>query len=250
MDNSDNNKIKNFNKEVIKSPMLKLVILSKEKRDEVIDFVKKVVFEKTKEDHHKIDSGQEEKRWYTGFCGEVALGEFLGEDFVDLTIGDSKGYHVSDLSNLGLDIGVKTVEKGKFPIIFKNNKTPQIIIIKESDSRFTISGLATTDVLNKYQSDDLILSPALRKRGTKTGFYGFEKLLNFESISDLKMMTKHFSNGTKITDENGEYEIYYKDNRYLLQTSDKNPIGSYSLYSINKKLKGMLRDSEGNFKNK
>jgi len=231
-----------FNKEAIKSPMLELVTLSEEKRSEVTKFVKEVVGEKSKEDHHKRDSGQEEKRWYTGFCGESALEQFLGEEFVDLSVGNSNGYHVSDLSKLNLDIGVKTVEKGKFPIIFKKNRTPQIIVIKDSNSRFTIAGLATPEILNKYQSDELILSPALRARGTKTGFYGFKFLKKFDSISDLKMMTRSVPNGTKIVSKGVVYILNVKNGKYeLTLESDGKLIGSYSLFSMNFRLKDMSK---------
>ena len=49
---------------------------------------------------------------------------------------------------------------------------------------FYICGLATVEVLNKYQSLDLILSPSLRKRGTKTGFYGFHKLIKPDNVRE------------------------------------------------------------------
>ena len=68
-----------FKKEAIKSPMLELVTLSKERIDEINNFVKEVVAAKSVEKHHKKDNGQEEKRWTTGFCGEAALEQFLEE---------------------------------------------------------------------------------------------------------------------------------------------------------------------------
>ena len=48
-----------------------------------------------------------------------------------------------------------------------------------------VCGLATTDVLNNYQDDNLIIDPNLRARGTKTGFYGFSELTPIQSIKDL-----------------------------------------------------------------
>jgi hypothetical protein len=237
MDNTNNGKIGDFNTEALKSPMLEKVIIDENVQSQIKSFVKEVVSSKTKEEHHKKDNGQEEKRWYTGFSGESALEKFLGQEFVDLSVGNSNAYHVSDLSKLGLDIGVKTVEKGKFPIIFKKSKSPQVIIIKSSDSKFCICGLATIEVLNNYQSDELILSPALRSRGTKTGFYGFEHLKKFENIEDLRMMTKHVKNGTKIISKGNEFVLTARCGKYHM--SGKDFSGVFSFYSINKKLKKM-----------
>ena len=117
--------------------------------------------------------------------GECAVEKFIGKQFIDWTIGDSSFYHTPDLSTLGVNCGVKTVEKGKFPVIFKKSYKPEIIVIKNSDCEFLICGLATVQVLNNYQSDELILSPFLRKRGTKTGFYGFNQLLLPSKIIEL-----------------------------------------------------------------
>ena len=80
------------------------------------------------------------------------------------------------------NLNTKTVEKEKFPVIFRKSYKPEIIVVKQSDRVFYICGLATVEVLNKYQSIDLILSPSLRKRGTKTGFYGFHKLVRPDGI--------------------------------------------------------------------
>jgi hypothetical protein len=53
-----------------------------------------------------------------------------------------------------------------------------------------ICGVATVDVLNKYQSIELIKNSKLKARGTKTGFYGFNKLKKFSTLEDLKTITK------------------------------------------------------------
>ena len=53
-----------------------------------------------------------------------------------------------------------------------------------------VCGLATSNVLNNYQDDDLILDPNLRARGTKTGFYGFEQLVPIKSLNDLSTYKK------------------------------------------------------------
>lgn len=117
--------------------------------------------------------------------GEVALEQFLGIDIVDWSIGDSSIYNVPDLGKHSLDIGVKTVEYGKFPVIHKNVVRPEIINIRTLYNKILICGLATKDCLRKYQDDDLILSPSLRRKGTKTGFYGFNELKTFKNLEEL-----------------------------------------------------------------
>ena len=165
-----------------------LVVLNDEDIKKIKNFVSKIIGVKLSEAHHKIDYGMEHKRWMNGLLGERAVENYINKKFVDLSIGDSKQYHVSDMSKLGIQCGIKTVEIGKFPIIFKVSKMPEIIVIKESEYNYHICGVATTEVLNKYQSEDFILSENLRKRGTKTAFYGFEHL-----ISPIKLK-KRFSN--------------------------------------------------------
>jgi len=151
-------------------------------------FVSQIIKKKTSESHHTIDSFNEAKRWRTGIGGELALEQLINEPFVDLTIGDSKDYHTPDLLKLGLSVGIKTVEYGKYPVIFKNSKKPEIIILKLSENSYSILGLATVEVLNTHQDDNQILSPALRARGTKTGFVGLHKLKQFNSIDELKKL--------------------------------------------------------------
>jgi len=158
-----------------------------EKLGAIESFCLKVIEAKKSEQHHQSDPNQEFKRFYTGITGEAAIEEMLGVSFIDYTVGDSSAYHKSDLKSLGINVGIKTVEFGKFPIIFKNSYYPEIIVIK-ADPIHIVCGLATTAVLNKFQSDDLILSPYLKSRGTKTGFYGFGELIPFKSIDDLRKL--------------------------------------------------------------
>ena len=82
-------------------------------------------------------------------------------------------------------LGTGGTRFGKFPIVFIKSYKPEIIVIKQSEKKFYICGLASKEVLNKYQSMSLVLSPLLRKRGTKTGFYGFHKLLPPSTILEL-----------------------------------------------------------------
>ena len=164
------------------------VIIPEDKILKLENFVKELVDAKMKESHHKIDGNNEFKRHYTGLLGELALEELLGISIIDWSIGNSNEYNNADI--LDLKIGIKTVEYGKFPIIFKKNYYPQIINIKTRRNIVFVCGLATGFVLNECQDDDLILSPSLRARNTKTGFYGFDKLKQFKSLEDLKRIYK------------------------------------------------------------
>ena len=162
------------------------VIVKQDRINKVKDFCNELIKVKERESHHVIDGNKEFKRFYTGFLGESAVESFLGVDFMDWTIGESSIYHVADLSKLSIDCGVKTVEKGKFPVIHKQSDKSQIICIKVSLNKVYILGIADIDVLNTYQDDNLILSPFLRRRNVKTGFYGFEKLNKMKTVKQFK----------------------------------------------------------------
>lgn len=150
------------------------------------EFIVAVMAKKKEESHHKIDPFNEAVRWRTGVGGELALEQMLGEKFVDLSVGESDDFHTPDLSKLGLKVGVKSVEKGKYPVIFKKSETPEIIVLRLSDDTFSILGVVLPEDLNKYQDDDLILSPSLRARGTKTAFTGLHKIKPFNNLEQLK----------------------------------------------------------------
>lgn len=175
------------------SPIIKTALkvdIDKHLQQRIYDFVNELVKSKKKESHHKYDNRQEIKRFSTGFLGEAALEKAFNINIIDWRINESALFHVPDVP--GYSVGIKTVEYGKFPIIFKKNDYPQIICILDNQNRETvyICGLGTVDVLNTYQSDDLILDHNLRKRGTKTGFYGFDHLIHISSIQDLELYKK------------------------------------------------------------
>lgn len=152
----------------------------------ITEFVTAVIHKKKNEKHHKIDGSQEFKRFYTGTLGEAAIEELLQKEFIDWSIGESSAFHIADLRKLGLGIGIKTVEYGKFPIVHKKVLRPEIINIKIDDKTVLVCGYASIQALRKYQDDNLILSPLLRKRGTKSGFWGFSELKQFKTFSELE----------------------------------------------------------------
>lgn len=182
----------NYDEYVTKySDNFKRVLIDPEYASQIKAFAQRIVKVKQSENHHKVDNGQELKRFTTGLMGEAALEKLFGIDIIDWTVGDSEDYHHPDVP--GYRVGIKSVEKWKFPIIFKNNHYPQIICILSDkiENLVFVCGLASTDVLNNYQSDRLVLSPKLLARGTKTGFWGFPYLKPVESISDISQYKKN-----------------------------------------------------------
>lgn len=181
----------NFVDTVVKcKPNMVYVTLDDETLQKIDKFTQEVIKAKTTEEHHKIDHGEEYKRFFTGMMGECAVEQLLGTNFIDWSVGNSNYYNSADLRALNINVGIKTVEMYKFPIVHKKAYKPEIICIKRNHNTVIICGLATRDVLNTYQDDNLILSPNLRRRGTKTGFYGFEHLKPVKSIDDLKLYAK------------------------------------------------------------
>lgn len=156
-------------------------------RKEIEAFAKKLVKAKKEEEHHRIDSRHEEKRFTTGLMGEAALELLFGIDIIDWEIAPSAYLNVPDIP--GYYVGIKTVEYGKFPVIPIKNLYPQIICIVTSTA-VLVCGLADINTLNSCQDDELILDPYLRSRGVKTAFVGFDKLIPIKTIDDLALYRK------------------------------------------------------------
>lgn len=172
--------------------LYKRIIIPDEKVRKVKEFTTAVIKEKEKESHHEIDNRSHFKRYYTGTLGEAALEEYLGvQNIIDWTIGNSSEYHKPDLEGIGIKAGIKTVEYGLFPIIFKKSYSPEIIMIKVDYNHVVLCGFATKSILNTYQSEDLIMDERLRQRGTKTAFYGFEHLQPFSTLQELMMLSQN-----------------------------------------------------------
>ena len=105
-----------------------LVVLDDSEIKRIEELANNVVSQKRYEIQHRYDYRKEYDRFFNGFLGEMAVEKLLGISVVDWTVGNSINYNVPDIKKY--NIGVKTVEKGKFPIIFKNNYYPQLICIK------------------------------------------------------------------------------------------------------------------------
>ena len=168
-----------------------LIKLTDSEIDRIESFARHVIMAKSKEGQYRRDNSSMLKRFYTGTAGELAVEKYLNiKGIVDWSIGDSDKYYHPDLSSIGIKAGVKTVDYGLFPIVFKDSKSHELINILFNKRYVYICGVATPSVLNKYQSVDLIRDPKLRNKGTKSAFYGFEHLLHFKDIDELKELIK------------------------------------------------------------
>ena len=164
-----------------------------EKDLEIKSKVREIVLQKTKEIEYARDPKSLIERWYTGWGGECALEIFLGVKFVDFSIGESLRYDVCDLSALNLNVGVKSVEKGWFPLLKKPSassptRNPQIILIKENNLTFHMCGLADKIAVNHPQNfnDTLVKCKDIRN---KSAFYRFDLLKSFKNLKELKDLT-------------------------------------------------------------
>ncbi len=171
------------------------IFISNEERSNVMDFVRKFKSAKRQEKNHRIDDDQQFQRFLNGFLGEYALEKFLGVQFRDDTVGQSSKYNQSDLKSIGIQSGVKTFRKGNYPTVLRQFNGYQILVCTESvfnDNKEPIGtyayicGLAHKDVLDKYSSVDLISNKKLKERNVKAGFYGFDHLVPFHNIEELK----------------------------------------------------------------
>lgn len=166
-----------------------VVELSNEKINKVNEFIIRLAEEKRKEAVHQFDGRAHAKRFFTGFACEAALEQMFGVDFMDTSVGQSEKYRGSDLKELGLDVGIKGVkyEYDKFHTININIRTPQVICFLSKDNkRVNVMGLATVKVLRDHMDPDLIMDKNMSDR--KTGFYGYDKLLSFKCLEELKKL--------------------------------------------------------------
>lgn len=166
----------------------------------IIELTKKVAEEKLKEQNYKVDGFSLHKRFMSGFISELAIERLLGIKIIDHEQVEnkthSKYFNTPDLQNAGFNVGVKSAEYGKVPLIPTYNNYSQIICIRDTPKSVLVCGIATPEVLNEFQTEDLVLAPSLKRinedkrrkgniKNIKTGFYGFNHLLNINTIQSL-----------------------------------------------------------------
>ena len=152
--------------------------------NKVYEFAENWVKEKAKEMHHQSDPNARKKRIITGHSGELAVEKYLNKKFIDWTVGKSKNYTGSDLSKLGLKLGVKTSLRGKYVLVAKKSNESQIIVIKDYNQKdFYICGVADKSILNKYTDDSFVIDENAKKR--KTAFYGYRYLKPINKLKEF-----------------------------------------------------------------
>lgn len=199
------------------------VIVPFEKMKKIEDFIQELIEYKEQEEQHKIDGNQERTRWISGLVAEAAVEELLGIEFIDWTVGPSHNYNKPDIN--GRETGVKCSEWGKFPVIYKDdneNDYPQIICLKTGYNIIEICGIADEVCLQTYQDDELIHDPDLKKKGTKTGFYGFRDLEFFHDYKRTKKPgLKNLDNALQEAREMRELENMW---RKAMGLSERHPV--------------------------
>jgi hypothetical protein len=136
------------------------------------------------------DPKRQRNRDGTGKVGEMAVEVLLDEYFADLEVGPSSAkYNVADLEPIGLDVGVKTKMWPSHPIVNKYPSRPEIICFRSPRiiNRVMVAGLATVEVLQKYQ-DDSLLNKKWISNDKKTGFYGIKHLKPFKDRDELECL--------------------------------------------------------------
>src|SRR6056297_476701 len=173
--------------------MLSFIKIKEKKVEKIRNFVLKVINTKKDEKGYRNDNKRLFKRFYNGMLGEVAVEQFLDTSFIDWTVGPSRLYNRADLTNLGLNIGVKSVEYGKLPLIKKNPLRGEIINLIMNESTVMIGGYASIFDLMVFGNDEMVLSSAVKNKGVKTAFDGLHMLLPFNDIEELREIDNIFS---------------------------------------------------------
>jgi len=175
------------------------VVVSETLHNEILyDFIPRWKKAKLRESRFQMDNDQMVNRAMAGFLGEAAIETLFGIPVLDrdkdgkLSVKSSYSFKTADLSASGLDVGVKTVEWGKFPVIKRTVRRPQMISFKVGSRTFLVGGYASMKVLRDFQSSIYILNEALRNKRKNDGqlekvcFYGFHKLVQIHDLDTLR----------------------------------------------------------------
>jgi hypothetical protein len=157
---------------------------------QVQEFVKTLVPELMKREKYKKCERPEivEKSYSNGLYAEVANSIFIDYDYVNFTIKKEGDEELSDLSLMGLNIGVKTVKRGNgLPLVYNSYiKFPEIISVLDLPYVYII-GYSTIHMLKYYNSRNYVWGDA-EKNSNKRGFWGFHKVHEFKTLDELKKL--------------------------------------------------------------
>jgi len=155
----------------------------------VREFAKQFQKAKSFEHLHQIDDEQEIKRYMTGFSAELALEKLLGVKILDTSLGKSEHYNHADLKDNGINVGIKCAHYGNYPVVFKKPYNAEILTVLRGNKVY-VCGVASIQTMLDYADDNLILNAKFRARGVKSGFYGFDQLIPFTNLDELKAICK------------------------------------------------------------
>lgn len=165
-------------------PEIETIVVDRDTRNKIENFVDELIENKQKEHIHKIDGIHERHRQINGLLGEAALEKLLNIKIIEQSIGASSNYNHPDIP--GYEIGIKTSIIGYLPLIPKKNNYPQIInFLDYKTNTVYVCGLATSGVLNVYQNDNYA-PESVRNIGQKTVFTGLNHLIPIHCLDDLK----------------------------------------------------------------
>ena len=181
--------------------MIRFIQINNNKIKQIRNFAKEVIKTKINENGYRYDNKKLYKRFYNGMLGEVAVEQFLDRSFIDWTIGQSRLYNRADLTQLGLNIGIKSVEYGKLPLVKKRPQRAEIINLIMNDNTVMIGGYASIFDLMVFSNDEMILSPYVKKKGVKTAFDGLHMLIPFNDIEELRNIDNIFSGEVNLAEK-------------------------------------------------
>jgi hypothetical protein len=168
--------------------------------DKVTEWAGRVYDWKVEHNDRKGDIGLKDifvKRETSGRLGEMGLERFLDVEFCDWSIGSEKDNSKPDLNPIKIRCGVKSssilVKNPNVPLVKIYPSYPEIIVVLrpnlyhyEFGDLVSICGFATKEVMMRNSHMNLIRSKSIRDKGWKTGFHGFEHLLPFSNLKELK----------------------------------------------------------------
>lgn len=171
--------------------------------DKIKEFSQKVADVKVEEGHREYSDKDKTylfNNFVVGVCCEYAALRFIDKEYLlDLGIGRVRDFNLADLRFAGLDIGVKASKIGNAPLVYKNPKRDEIICcctpkfrkdeydcwIVDNISSVYICGLATVEVLKKYQDINFLIDKESSQASYKSGFYGYSHLKSPQELKKI-----------------------------------------------------------------
>jgi hypothetical protein len=169
------------------------VILSEAHIQRATKWAQDVYVDKIRRGERASDMGSFVRRETTGRYAEMAMEQLLGVEFVDWSIGDSACHNAPDLQPIGLRCGVKACsimpDSSNVPLVPIFPSYPEVItVVRPSLTQVDVSicGVATREVMMRHSHVSLIRSSSVKSIGKKTGFHGFDHLIPFTSLTELR----------------------------------------------------------------